>query len=144
MYIFKSKHPMCMLSVCLCVCMRDCERAFWLHGRQRCLSFDECNYIHFSGAGLSTLTVEDASRAASNDKMHSKLSTLADAGDVKLIVESFVDSKAHWRDIVNFRVVTKDGGYPKIHLVDDVTTWRAGTLMYKVTLQHIWRQMNCH
>ena len=93
---------------------------------------------------MSTLTVEDASRAASNDKMHSKLSTLADAGDVKLIVESFVDSKAHWRDIVNFRVVTKDGGYPKIHLVDDVTTWRAGTLMYKVTLQHIWRQMNCH
>ena len=88
--------------------------------------------------------MEDVSRAASNDKMHSKLSTLADPGDVKLVVESFVDSKAHWRDIVNFRVVTKDGGYPKIHLVDDVTTWREGTPIYIVTVQHIWCQMNCH
>ena len=91
-------------------------------------------FINLSGQSLPAVTLENVSRAVSNGVMHSQLSTLSDQGNVKLIVESYINAKAHWKDHISFRVVTRDGGYPKLQLLDDVTTWLPGTIKPLFTL----------
>ena len=55
---------------------------------------------------------------------------VSDNGNVKLTCESYIDEKQGWRDYVNFKAMTKDGGFPKLRLLEDASTWKEGVVCF--------------
>ena len=96
-----------------------------------------CIHIH-AGTGLPALVTEDVSRAVTNGIMYAQSSMVSDNGNVKLTAESYIHEKARWREYVNFKAITKDGGFPKLKLIDDVSTWRIGNIEDLQWLEHWW------
>lgn len=58
--------------------------------------------------------------------MLAKSAYLPPSTSVKVSVESYVDQKRSWLSVFNVRISTLDGAYPKLNLVDDVSTWQQG------------------
>ena len=75
---------------------------------------------------MTTLVTENVTRAVKNGIMYARSSMVSDNGNVKLTCESYVDERQRWKDYVNFKAITKDGGFPKLSLLEDTSTWKEG------------------
>lgn len=86
-------------------------------------------HLLFKGDSVTSVAIEDVSRAVTNGEMFARSSTVSEDGQVKLSSESYINEKQHWRDNVNFKAMTRDGGFPKLALLDDASTWHEGKVI---------------
>ena len=93
--------------------------------------------LYFKATGTSPLVTENVSRAVKSGVMYARSAMVSDNGNVKLTCESYIDENRanDWQNYVDFKAMTKDGGFPKLRLLEDASTWKEGAAFCHVLVK---------
>ncbi|KAK7491692.1 hypothetical protein BaRGS_00017145 [Batillaria attramentaria] len=97
-------------------------------------------FVLIAQKGNPSRTVDAIDRNTGTPTQRAQVSMTIWERHLKVTAESFVDNTHSYRDYPNVRSMTTNAGYPTLHLLDDVTTWRPGDRIVVASTDYKYQQ----